>query len=251
MIKMKNQLLFLFLSSVLGNANAQLTNGEYFFDTDPASGNGTAIPFASANSINQTITIPTTALSSGFHNLFIRVKDASNMWSHYEGRTLYVIPTPDLTPQPHLIAGEWFLDTDPGLGNGNTIAFSQGSSINTTITLDNAALISGFHSLFIRVKDASGVWSHYEGREFTNDPLGIESNDLYKITIYPNPTNSILNIQMAQKINAMTIVDMTGRVAAFRTRSSNSFDISDLANGVYFVEIITQEGHFRKKFIKN
>ena len=328
MIKMKKQLLFLFLFSFLGNANAQLTSGEYFFDTAPAVGGGTAISFTSANSVNQTISVPITSLSSGFHNLFIRVKDESNTWSHYEGRTLYIIPTTDIA-QSNLVAGEWFLDTDPGLGNGIAISFTQGSTVNTTIALDDATLVSGFHNLFIRaknadgvwshyegrtfyiiptaentnqpqlvsgewfidtdpglgngtaisftaadevnpliaipsgtlsvgihnlfirVKDANGVWSHYEGREFTNDPLGIEDNDLYKITLYPNPTTSTLNIQMQQKIEAIQLVDMSGKTIVVKSLSSNSMDVSSLANGVYFIEISTIDGQFRKKFIKN
>ena len=235
----------------MSNANAQLTSGEYFFDTAPANGGGTAISFSSAENINQTIAVPISTLSTGFHNLFIRVKDVDNVWSHYEGRTFYIIPPAETTTQPQLVSGEWFIDTDPGLGNGTLINFTAADEVNPVIAIPSGTLSIGIHHLFIRVKDASGVWSHYEGREFTNDPLGMESNDLYKITLYPNPTNSILNVQMQQKIEAINIVDTSGRTTAIKTLSSNSIDVSSLANGVYFIEITTVDGQFRKKFIKN
>jgi hypothetical protein len=329
MIKMKKQILFLFLLFFLGKANAQLTSGEYFFDTAPAVGGGTAFSFTSANNINQTLNMPIASLASGFHNVFIRVKDGANTWSHYEGRTFYIIPTVIFNPQPQLTAGEWFLDTDPGVGNGTAITFAQGNTVNSTIALNDAALVAGFHNLFIRVKDASnvwshyegrtfyviptttntiqpnlvagewfidtdpglgngtainftasdavnpiiaipsgnlsvgihhlfirvrdanGVWSHYEGRQFANDPLGIELNDLNKITLYPNPTHSILNIQTDQLINTVTITDMSGRTTAVKTLSSNSVDVSHLSQGVYLIEFKTETGFFRKKFIKN
>lgn len=72
-----------------------------------------------------------------------------------------------------------------------------------------------------------------------------------EITIYPNPANSIVNIQMNQEIVTLSVVDVSGRVTIIRPLSGTSFDVSNLANGVYFIEIKTAEGVFREKFIKN
>jgi len=229
----------------------QLSAGEWFLDTDPGIGNGTAITFAQGNTVNSTIALNNAALVAGFHNLFIRVKDVLNVWSHYEGRTFYVIPTTTNAIQPNLVAGEWFIDTDPGLGNGTAINFTASDVVNPIIAIPSGNLSVGIHHLFIRVRDANSVWSHYEGREFTNDPLGIELNNLNKITLYPNPTHSILNIQTDQLINTVTITDMSGRTTAVKTLSSNSVDVSHLSQGVYFIEFKTETGFFRKKFIKN
>ena len=142
-----------------------LTGGEYFFDTAPELGSGTQFSFAPADTINQTLNVSVTSLSSGFHYMFVRVKNAIGIWSHYEGRLFYII-SPAATNQPSLVAGEWFVDTDPGLGNGTAIAFSQNDTVNHVVNIDVSVLSPGFHNMFVRVKNAIGIWSHYEGRLF-------------------------------------------------------------------------------------
>ncbi len=86
---------------------------------------------------------------------------------------------------------------------------------------------------------------------FTGQNLGIENPTISELTLYPNPTKSILNILTDKEISAINIVDISGRTTAIKTLSHNSVDVSNLANGVYFIEITTNEGQFRKKLIKN
>ena len=74
---------------------------------------------------------------------------------------------------------------------------------------------------------------------------------LNKITLYPNPTNSILNIQTDKIIERVTIIDVSGRTTNAKIASNNSIDVSSLSSGMYFIEIKTTEGLFREKFIKN
>jgi hypothetical protein len=82
-------------------------------------------------------------------------------------------------------------------------------------------------------------------------PLDKQKFEISKIKLYPNPSNSILNIQMEQHIDALSIVDISGRSTAIKALSNKSFDVSTLANGVYFIEIATAQGVFKEKFIKN
>ncbi|WP_396177837.1 kelch repeat-containing protein [Flavobacterium sp.] len=84
------------------------------------------------------------------------------------------------------------------------------------------------------------------GQNLTNVPF-VKANP----TIYPNPASSILNIQTEQSILDLKIVDIAGRATAVRTTANNSVDVSDLSNGIYFIEIRTNEGLFKEKFIKN
>ena len=72
-----------------------------------------------------------------------------------------------------------------------------------------------------------------------------------QISVFPNPTNAVLNIKMDKQITAINVVDISGRTTALKVLSSNSIDVSSLANGIYFIEISTIDGQFRKKFIKN
>lgn len=161
--KIRNTLFACFVSVNL--FSQQIVSGEYFFDTAPALGGGTAFTVTPSADLNHTMSIPTISLSAGFHNLFIRVKNNLNIWSHYEGRIVYIMP-PQILTTPNLVSGEYFMDTDPGLGNGTAISFNAGTDVSPSLTVPTSNLASGIHNLFIRVKNSAGKWSHYEGRMF-------------------------------------------------------------------------------------
>lgn len=81
--------------------------------------------------------------------------------------------------------------------------------------------------------------------------LDIEENLVKNITLYPNPTTSILNIQTDKVIESITIIDVSGKTTNTKIASNNSIDVSNLSYGIYFIEVKTNEGIFREKFIKN
>jgi hypothetical protein len=160
-------LALLVLLCTTGSYAQQIVRGEYFFDTDPGFGSGTAFTFASGDLVNTLTNVPTTGLAPGFHHLFFRMKDAVGKWSHYEGRMFYVIEAGQaVADQPPLQRGEYFFDTDPGFGNGTAINFSSADSVNVTANIPVTGLAPGFHHLFVRVRNTVGKWSHYEGRLF-------------------------------------------------------------------------------------
>jgi hypothetical protein len=154
-----------YIQPVITANTSQLTDAEYFFDTDPGLGNGTAFTVTSGDSLVISTPVPTTALSNGFHKLFVRAKNADGRWSLYEGRSFYIqgAPTPNAS---QLTDAEYFFDTDPGIGNGTAFTVTAGDSIVIATTVATAALSDGFHKLFVRARNADGRWSHYEGRSF-------------------------------------------------------------------------------------
>lgn len=52
--------------------------------------------------------------------------------------------------------GEYYIDTDPGKGNGTPMAYSSGK-INATVTISSGT--NGLHTIYMRSKDAAGNWS--------------------------------------------------------------------------------------------
>jgi hypothetical protein len=141
-----------------------ITKAEYFFDTDPGVGNGTSIPVTAAlDSITFTNSINTTGLSEGSHFLFVRTRDNNGIWSLYQPREFYI--------KIQIEAAEFFIDTDPGVGNGTPVtvpvyadSVSFLSNIVTPLSLTN-----GNHYLFIRTRDSKRIWSLYEPVLFTVD----------------------------------------------------------------------------------
>ncbi|OFY86989.1 MAG: hypothetical protein A3F72_02185 [Bacteroidetes bacterium RIFCSPLOWO2_12_FULL_35_15] len=153
----------IFVNSAASAIATQITAAEAFFDTDPGIGLGAPIAATTGDSVVANLNIPTTGISQGFHNLFIRFKDLSNKWSLYEGRTVYVADAIQIAAT--LVKAEAFFDTDPGIGNGFQISFSPADSLIYTSAIPTTGLSQGIHNLFTRVKDANGKWSLYEGRE--------------------------------------------------------------------------------------
>ena len=74
---------------------------------------------------------------------------------------------------------------------------------------------------------------------FNSTPTGIySSNNIQNsvITLYPNPTNSILNIEV-KKQTQISIVDMLGEVVKTETINGTcKLDVSNLNAGVYFIQ---------------
>jgi hypothetical protein len=136
---------------------------EYYLDTDPGFGVATDVPISAGTPINNlNINLPMTGLTDGFHQFFARAKDANGVWSmvanHQFLKTTVVI-TPSATI-PNVVKAEYFIDTDPGFNSGVNIPLTAGTPItNLSATINISSLALGTHQVFIRTKDALGMWS--------------------------------------------------------------------------------------------
>lgn len=79
-----------------------------------------------------------------------------------------------------------------------------------------------------------------------------ESNDLSKITVYPNPANNILNINSLSAIKSVKFIDINGRIIKeiISHEINSQINISDLNSGIYFISIETENGTTTEKLIK-
>jgi hypothetical protein len=87
----------------------------------------------------------------------------------------------------------------------------------------------------------------------------IKEVELNAAHIYPNPTNGMLNINVrfaeAQDIN-IRVFNAVGQVVSHVTENGSmggnySVDLSGKTNGIYFVEIMTNNGKVTKKIVLN
>lgn len=123
---------------------------EYFIDEDPGQNKATPIP----NAVGKTLTfnVPTTGLSYGLHSLSIRVQAPGGQWSD-------VMTEPFIVAKSALIAGgllEYFIDADPGFGNGEQVEVSDDETI---IFIPTANITPGAHLISVRTRDNDGHWS--------------------------------------------------------------------------------------------
>ncbi len=146
---------WLFFKDIIPAANVNKL--EYFIDTDPGFGNGTNVSVtAGANVADIFWTVDVTGLTNGFHNIFMRSKDNAGNWS-LTNKWLFF---KDILPAANVNKLEYFIDTDPGFGNGTNVAISAGADISDfAIPVNTSALSEGFHTIFIRSKDNNGNWA--------------------------------------------------------------------------------------------
>lgn len=142
-----------------GRNEPNIVKAEYFIDNDPGFGVATNIPVTSGTDVTFTFTPSTSGLSAGLHRLFVRTKDAKGGWSLSTPQLFYFGPSEGRN-EPNIVKAEYFLDTDPGFGNGTNIPVTAGVDVTFSFSSATAGLTEGLHRLFVRTKDAKGNWSH-------------------------------------------------------------------------------------------
>lgn len=141
-------------------------------------------------------------------------------------------------------------------GNWNQAHNTNGANItNATIGTSSA---DGLYCFKVRAYKFNGNYVYSDFTEIEcvqKGTVGInEMASKNGVSIYPNPANVVLNIDISTTLNAgentnITIVNLLGETVATQTlhTGSNSIDVSDLVSGVYFLQ--TENG-LATKFIK-
>ncbi|WP_159437438.1 T9SS type A sorting domain-containing protein [Hymenobacter daecheongensis] len=167
-----------------------LAGAEYFIDGDPGYGGGTAVAITggSTNAAGVAFTANLGSVPAGFHTLSVRSRDVNGRWSHTYRQIFYVEPAATtITPPANLAAVEYFVDTDPGYGNGTSVAIggSVTNATGVTFAVGLGSLPVGFHTLFYRSRDVNGRWSHTQSRIFyVDDPTVATIPNLNKAEYY-------------------------------------------------------------------
>ena len=135
-----------------------ITKVEYFFDSDPGIGNGTAINLLIPSStVDSTFTFNITGLPDGLHMVYVRSGDGFNNWSlNYSGS---FIKTNGPGGALAIVKLEYYLDTDPGYGNAVDLPIQPGLTITDTFNIqvpDNGA---DTRYVAVRAMDSQGQWS--------------------------------------------------------------------------------------------
>jgi hypothetical protein len=159
-----------------------------------------------------------------------------------------------------------------GLGN-----FTQGTGTFIDDAVGNSYGITGlsanaFYTCYVRSKsvtpsqnvngqvnnssnafntNSTTVFGPWLSNTFTTTSLANSSFHKLDFSISPNPTQNSLTIKTDEKINTIHIIDILGRKTNITNFENNKIDVSNLQNGVYFLEIADENGLQIEKFIKN
>ncbi len=101
----------------------------------------------------------------------------------------------------------------------------------------------------------------FESSGFDLDAIGVMYKNLLSISdfsniadvyIYPNPTADFINISELKSTTKYQLIDINGRiiVAGVANNATEKINISSLTNGVYFLQITTDEATKTEKILK-
>ena len=147
-----------------GWATAQsIGAAEYFIDgPDPGVGNGVPLTLnGNSGQLTQEFIVPTVGLSEGFHSLYVRTQVSTGNWGLYDRTIFFISKVSDETQ--NIATAEYFFDSDPGLGNGNSLGLNTNTGqLVQTFTIPTTGLSEGIHSIYVRTRNTDGNWSLYD-----------------------------------------------------------------------------------------
>lgn len=109
------------------------------------------------------------------------------------------------------------------------------------------------------VLQRAGIYFDYNFPIVTNDAettfAALNNPDFEldnSVKVYPNPTNSIINITSDFTIESIELYDIQGRIlsTSIENRNQTALDISSKSKGIYFLKIKTDNGYKVEKIVK-
>ncbi len=235
------------------------------------------------------------ALSSGWHEISFNFSQVNGVAdgdpeNGIQGGYFLVLPDGEqisvsITTDPYPKESFWrILDGDKLVAEGN--GFTKGlttESIQVCVEKDACYRLilydtfgDGMSNGGVNIQYQNETIASIDGFEFSGDSIWVDfcvkpsstgisyvSNDLEKITIYPNPTNGILRIttqppghqspsHQATKITILNLLGETIRQINWPQSSNNiEIDLADSPAGFYFVRFENRTGSMTKRISKH
>ncbi len=152
----------------------------------------------------------------------------------------------------------YFFEIDPS----ENIVWEYINPVGATGVLNQGDNPQGSANSIFRVKKYAPDYSAFDGRDLTPGStietgadqsgcniLGVADNSFNQISIYPNPTNDILNINTFNNIDKIEVYDMLGRLVKTRD-NSKTINLNSLSSGLYIVNIHSNNIIISKKVVK-
>ncbi len=164
----------------------------------------------------------------------------------------YIISGVNLTDdiEISLETGSQFTISEDNTTFGTTLTLSQDGGIvaETTIYVKFAPLSKTDYSdiIFHETTDATTREIALSG----SSAVGFFEIEDIEVSVYPNPTTGIFNIEVTEDAE-ITIIDISGKIISqFQNFTTSQVDLSNQANGIYFIKIQTENEIITRKLIK-
>ncbi|MDD3685715.1 MAG: T9SS type A sorting domain-containing protein, partial [Bacteroidales bacterium] len=187
----------------------------------------------------QTITIDTAGVYS------CTITDI-NGCSNSDEMTLSIQPSPDVD-----LGEDMIVDEDQVLIFGTQLGHTEylwSTGATTDYIVVNASdLEMGINSISVTVTGSNGCIASDEVIITVIPGASVETENINKYSIYPNPSSEIINIDGENIVN-INIYDCLGR--EILSTDKKQIDISSFSNGVYTIVVKGQNQQYTSKLIK-
>lgn len=211
-------------------AAANIVAAEYFIDTDPGFGKAVPVAITPATELSGIVaSVNTGSLPLGIHRIYIRTLNQEGRWSL--GQSSDFLVNNDFAypaapaPAQNIVAAEYFVDTDPGIGSANAIPVTAATDIsNLTTAVNTASLGGGTHRLYIRTKNQEGRWSLVATDTFATGYIRLSADTLGfgQVIIGSNPS---LNLVVTNTSGSVQTINAVTTHAPFSTNFSPTVSI--------------------------
>ncbi len=142
---------------------------------------------------------------------------------------------------------------DPTESNDNCDGFSILNNFNVLSTLENAEFPIGLTTVIWTITDVANNETQCSFDVQINAFVGIETLQQNGISIFPNPTNGIINFDFINNnIQQIAISDITGKIIIEKNniQKNEMIDLSNFESGIYIIKIQANNEIFITKIVK-
>lgn len=103
----------------------------------------------------------------------------------------------------------------------------------------------------LKFNDTASLTTSYYYKDISSHPLStFEANEVKQLSFYPNPVNTIMNLETDGQL---TILNLSGDVVYSQEvqETNRRVDLASLSTGVYVVNLVSSEGKFTSKLVKD
>lgn len=142
-------------------------------------------------------------------------------------------------------ASQWELGVTRAGANENTV------TANTNPYTLNGLEANTTYTVRVRAICTDGVSNWSTTVTFTTNNVGIADINASTISLYPNPASATVTLTGIEGATKVTLVDLNGRTAGEWTVKNGelTIDVTDLAQGAYFVRIVGEQMNAIRKLI--
>ena len=179
--------------------------------------------------------------------------------SDYAGETIYIAIV-------HYDSSDWFRINIDNIvvkaasgGGGEEIFYTA------TVAVEAGDIEYKYFSDFVGAGWEGGEWEGGANRTATisadvtlddvwgDQPQDVDTETLNNATnVYPNPASDVLTVSHNSRISGIRVFDVTGRMmynAEVSNLNTTTVDVSRFNEGVYILQVVTNEGIANKKFV--